>query len=439
MGNPPYVGGKTQTLEQKQDMQSAFNAEKKIGELDYIASWFIKAAFYLNESSRFAFVTTNSVCQGSQVQQLWPQIFRLDEEIFFAYKPFKWSNNAKENAAVTCTIVGVRKTVQLAKYIINENHKKLVKNIRPYLIEGDNTIVYQSLKSISNLPSIITGNSPYDGGHLLLTRKDKDELLHLNIDAMQFIKKLQGSSEYINGDERWCLWIEDKDLNQVSKIEFIVDRIKQTKEFRINGGDVARGLADRPHQFRYRYTAQNNLIIVPRVSSERRKYIPFGFLNSDNIVSDSAQVIYDPETYIFSVLMSNMHMVWIRTTCGSLESRIRYSSALGYNTFPFPHISDSQKHELETHVYRILDEREKHSERTPAQWYDPDKMPEGLREAHRLNDLAVERCYRSRPFESDEERLEYLFKLYEQMIEEEKNRGTLFAGETKIKKKTKTK
>jgi len=194
-------------------------------------------------------------------------------------------------------------------------------------------------------------------------------------------------------------------------------------------------LAETPHKFAEIRFKETDSIIIPRVSSERREYMPIGFLNSDFVISDSAQAIYDAETWVFSMLTSKMHMIWLKNVGGKLEERIRYSTAICYNTFPFPSISERQKQELKQHTYNILSERERHSEKTLAELYDPDKMPDGLREAHRLNDLAVERCYRSRPFESDEERLEYLFKLYEQMIEEEKEKGTLFEGERKRKKK----
>ena len=437
LGNPPYLGGKTQSKDQKYDMEISFDGEKKIGELDYIASWFYLASKFINDKSCFAFVTTNSICQGSQVQQLWPHILKHNLEIGFAYKPFKWSNNAKDKAGVICTIIGIRKVNNSPKYIIDDTHRVIVSNVSPYLIQGKNIIVYQSLRPISNLPPIITGNSPYDGGNLLLEKTEKTDLLFNYPDSKNFIKKIHGSHDYINGEERWCLWISDTNLKEALKIPFIVDRIKKTKDFRINGGDVARAIASRPHQFRYTHQAKEKLIIVPRVSSERRKYIPFGFLDSNYIISDSAQAIYDPQPFVLGVILSLMHMVWVKNTGGYLGTSIRYSSALCYNTFPFPNITENQKNDLEKHVYKVLEEREHHSEKTLAQLYDPDKMPNGLREAHTNLDLTVERCYRSKPFESDEERLEYLFKLYEQMIEEEKSRGTLFEMESKPKKKKK--
>lgn len=435
LGNPPYLGGKFQSRQQKEDMIASFIGINKIGELDYIAAWFIKAIKY--EPCKVAFVTTSSICQGAQVQQLWPHVFDARFELIFAYKPFYWANNAKCKAAVIVSILGIAKQNAPVKIIYEKAHKKTVINISPYLTAGPNTIVYQRLQPLSNMPTIITGNSPYDGGNLILSEADKLHLLKEYPKSAKFIKRLYGSQDFLNGKSRWCIWITDKCLQEATSIELINTRITKTKNFRRCGGDVARSIANRPHQFRYTYTAIKNLIIIPRVSSQRRKYIPFGFLDADCIISDSAQTIYDPQPFVFGVISSRIHMHWVRNTAGRLKDDFRYSSALSYNTFPFPPISTQRKEEITQCTFRILAEREKHPEKTLAQLYDPDKMPDGLREAHHLNDLAIERCYRSKPFESDEERLEYLFKLYEKMIEEEKNQGTLF--EVEKKKRTRKK
>ncbi|SDH09714.1 class I SAM-dependent DNA methyltransferase [Winogradskyella thalassocola] len=431
LGNPPYLGGKAQSKEQKQDMKIAFSNAKKIGELDYIACWFIKASSYINDNSSYCFVTTSSICQGSQVQQLWPHILRLEQEIGFAYTSFKWSNNAKNNAGVVVSIICVRHSSNKLKTLIDENRKKIVQNISPYLMEGTNTIVFQSLKPISKLPTILTGNSPYDGGNLILNKAEKDTLLSINEKSKKYIKKLRGSQDFLNGKQRWCLWINDEDVSEAKQIKFIEDRINRTKTFREGGGEVARGLVKRPHQFRYTHQAKESLIILPRVSSERRKYIPFGFLDSSYIVSDSAQAIYDPEPYVLGIILSLMHMTWVKKTGGYLGTSIRYSSALCYNTFPFPEISQKQKEQINLHVFEVLEEREKHSGKTLAQLYDPNKMPKGLKEAHHQLDLAIERCYRLKPFESDTERLEYLFKEYEKMI----NKNTLLEKPKRTRKK----
>ena len=262
---------------------------------------------------------------------------------------------------------------------------------------------------------MITGNSPYENGNLTLSKEDKDELLNAYPQSNQLIKKLSGANEFLSGLERWCLWISNKQLDLALSIPPIRKRIENTKIFRESGGEVARGIANRPHQFRYTHSAKESLIIVPIVSSERREYIPIGFLPNDTIVLSSAAVLYDPEPYIFAIISSKIHMLWVRLTAGRLENRLRYLSALCYNTFPFPNISQKQKEDITELVFAILDEREKHSQKTLAQLYDPDKMPEGLRKAHHALDIAIEKCYRTKPFESDEERLEYLFKMYEEM------------------------
>jgi len=283
---------------------------------------------------------------------------------------------------------------------------------------------------------MILGNSPFDGGNLILSNEQKVELVAKNPESNVFIKKLIGAAEFMQNDYRWCLWIENCEIEFANKIPEVSNRIAATKKMRIESPDSGTNkLALRPHQFRDRSTAKIQSILVPRVGSSRREYIPCGFIDKNSIIGDSTQVVYDSELFIFGILSSKIHINWVKAVAGYLKTDYRYSSVLCYNTFPFPSITEKQKKELEQHVYNILGEREKHSEKTLAQLYDPDKMPDGLREAHRLNDLAVERCYRSRPFENDEERLEYLFKLYEQMIEEEKERGTLFASEKKEKKK----
>ena len=283
------------------------------------------------------------------------------------------------------------------------------------------------------------GSMPNDGGYLTLNQEEYNSAIEKNDGISLYLKRMMGSYEFINDVPRWCIWIEDEfELEDAIEFDFIRERIEKVKQHRLaSDREATKILAKNPHRFAEARFKNTNSIIVPATSSERRAYIPMGFLDNSTIISNSANAIYDASTWTFSVLNSKMHMTWLRAVAGRLKSDYRYSTALCYNTFPFPPISERQKQELEQSVYRILEEREAHSEKTLAQLYDPDKMPEGLREAHRQNDLAVERCYRSRPFESDEERLEYLFKLYEQMIAEEKTRGPLFEMEKKEKKKKK--
>jgi hypothetical protein len=439
LGNPPYLGQKKQSLIQKNDLKLIFSSFKtNYKTLDYISCWFVKGANYIDSNTRFAFVTTNSVSQGSHISLLWPHVLNGDEnEIYFAHKDFPWTNNAKKRAAVICSIIGVRKKNLNPKYLFENGIRKIVQNISSYLSDEVNNIVEKRAIALSSIPKMVSGNMALDGGHLLLSDLEKQQILNEYPSASKFIRETTGGKEYINGLTRWCLWIENEDLDVAIKILPILNRINRCKQFRLMGGDVAKTLVNKSHQFRYRHTPKKSQIIIPLTSSIRREYIPIGFIDKNIVIQQSAQAIYDSELYIFSILTSGMHMAWVRAVAGKLKLDYSYSVSICYNTFPFPVITQNQKKDLEKYVYQILEEREKSSERTLSQLYDPDKMPDGLREVHHQLDLAIERCYRSKPFESDEERLKYLFKLYEQMIDEEKSRGTLFGTESKHKMKKK--
>jgi hypothetical protein len=438
LGNPPYLGARVLDEGQKSDMKFVFlNEIDGYNDLDYVACWFFKGQeFIKNSNSKCALVSTNSICQGSQVANLWPIILNNGIEIDFVHQSFIWKNSAKANAKVIVIILGIRNQSNHKKYIFKNAIRTTVKNISPYLIASENTIVYGRRESLSKVPSMNFGSMPNDGGFLTLSGEEYFNLIGKYTGIEKFIKKYKGSQEFINDIPRWCIWIDNEDLQEALNIGFLKDRIELVKNHR-NASDrqATKNLANASHRFAEVRFKKGKSIIVPRVSSERRLYMPIGFLDDNFVISDSAQAIYDAETCYFAMITSTMHMTWLRAIAGRLKSDYRYSTALCYNTFPFPPISEAQKQELEKHVYRILEEREQHSEKTLAQLYDPDKMPNGLLEAHHQNDLAIERCYRAKPFESDEERLEYLFKLYEQMIEEEKVAGTLFAGEKKSKKR----
>jgi len=436
MGNPPYLGSRNQNDEQKEDISSVLVKIPNYKKLDYIACWFYKLNIYIDYGIHGAFVSTNSICQGEQVEILWPLILK-HSKIEFAVQPFKWSNNAKNIAGVTVVIIGLGHiNSKRQPKIINKSTILNAENISPYLTNTKNIFIQKRNSSLSVLPEMTYGN--YTGGcnELLLAEEEKNTLVNNDSRISKFIRPLKGADEILKGISRFCIWIYDKDLEDALKINEISNRIKKVKAVRLNSKDEnLNKLASKAHQFRDMREATERMIVIPIVSSERREYLPCGFVTNDVIVPNSAQVIFDPEVYIFSLLVSKIHLLWIRAVCGSLESRIRYSSVLGYNTFPFPKTTETQKKELEKHVYKVLEEREHHSEKTLAQLYDPDKMPDGLREAHHQLDLAVEKCYRTKPFETDEERLEYLFKLYEQMIDDENNSGTLFANSPKPKKK----
>jgi hypothetical protein len=332
-------------------------------------------------------------------------------------------------------IIGISNETEGTKTIYENGIKRSVKKINLYLTDGISVTVNRRSRPLSFSNEMSFGNMPNDGGGLILTEEERKELLTSHPVAKKFVRKFLGALEFIRGYQRFCLWIENSDREQAESIPFIKSRIEISKNHRLKSKDKGtRLLSNRPHQFRDRKVALRNQIIVPRVSSERREYIPCDFLVPETVIADSAQVIYDPETWLLGVLCSKMHMVWVKAVGGRLKTDFRYAKDLIYNTFPFPEISDNRKNEITQCVFRILEEREKYPEKTLAELYDPDKMPAGLRAAHHANDEVIERCYRSKPFESDEERLEYLFKLYEKMVEEEKTKGSLFENKKEKKK-----
>lgn len=422
LGNPPYYGTRNQKKEHKEDMAIVFRGVKNFKSLDYISAWFYKASTYITGiRSEFAFVTTNSICQGDQLSILWNNILNKGLEIYFAHQSFKWTNNAKGNAGVTVVIIGLRNVNKNStKYLINGKTKKNVHNINAYLVEGPNIQVGRTTNSISKLPKMIKGSIPADGGHLLLDEIEYHKLVK-NEKIKPFLKEFLGAQELIKGIKRWCLYITEEDADEVLNENEIVKRLIGVKAMRESSTKKATvALAKTPYKFAEdRYYSQPCLVI-PCVTSEVRNYIPIGFVEAGPVIYASAQAVYNPEPWVFGVINSNMHMCWVKTVGGRLDSRIRYSSSICYNTFPFPEISQKQKEQINLHVFAVLEEREKHSGKTLAQLYDPDKMPKGLKEAHHQLDLAIERCYRLKPFTSDTERLEYLFKEYEKMISKNK-------------------
>lgn len=433
IGNPPYLGARVQEASHKADMDLVFAGYKKYKDLDYIAIWFYKGSKYIEGvNAQLAFVATNSISQGQQVALLWDKVLRNSLEIHFAHLSFKWENNAKANAGVTVTIIGLRNISTKPKYLFSESVSKSVKNINAYLLDAPNIIISERMHSIADFMRMNFGNMPNDGGGLILSVEERNSLIAEYPHTESYIKKLVGSTEFINGTNRYCLWLEDEDLEFVEDIEFVKNKISVCKEHRQNSKDKGTNeLALRSHQFRDRNTAKESAIIIPRVSSERREYIPLGFLNPESIILDSAMAIYDAQPWLFGILHSKMHMVWVDAIGGKLETRYRYSAKLCYNTFPFPNIREKEKEIITQYVFSVLDERAKYPEKTLAWMYNPDTMPSGLKKAHEELDKAIERIYRLTPFTSNEERLEYLFKLYDEMVKKD----TLFTKEKKSRKK----
>ena len=420
MGNPPYLGARLQDESQKEDMQFTMQNSVPSNNLDYIATWFFIGSEYIKRSkSRLAFVTTNSICQGEQVGLLWSYILSLDIEIYFAYSSFKWSNNAKNNAGVTCAIVGLRNSSAYKgepKFLFRAKDKQTVDNINPYLTNEANVFVTRQGTAISDFLPIAFGSMPNDGGAFVLTPQEKDRLTEENSRTVELIHPFLGSQEFIRGEERYCLWITDDLLPLAKSIPGVKKRIEACKATREKSPrNSTKQLASNPHKFGEIRYKDSECIIIPRVSSERREYIPIGYLPAGTVVSDSAFAIYDAPQWLFAILTSKMHMAWVKTVGGRLETRYRYSAQLCYNTFPFLTISEAQKAELANLAQDVLDLREEHFDMTLGEMYNPETMPEDLKEAHHRLDLSVERCYRPEPFTSDEERLECLFKLYAKM------------------------
>lgn len=420
LGNPPYLGSRNQNKEQKEDMKMVFTKDYK--SLDYIAAWFYKGAEYIRGiNAKCAFVSTNSISQGEQVALIWPRVLKDDLEICFAHQSFKWQNNAKSNANVIVVIIALSNKSNKSKYIYNNNIKSQVQNISPYLTSGNTVYVKRSSKSVSNFPEMKYGNMPNDKGNLILSPAEEESLNKEFPNAKKFLKKFIGASDFIRGNERYCLWILDNEIEEAVKIPEIKKRLEGVTAHREKSTEKStREKAFTPNHFYFNSHEKTDSILIPRHSSERREYVPIGLLNDSTVIADSAMAVYNATSWLFGIITSRMHMVWMRAVGGKLKTDYRYSTAIIYNTFPFPFISEKQKEEITEFVLNILDEREQHSEKTLAQLYDPDKMPQGLKEAHHQLDLAIEKCYRNKPFENDEERLEYLFKLYEEMIEKEK-------------------
>ena len=419
MGNPPYLGSKLQSDEQKNEVVSLFRGVDNCKILDYIANWFLMGAEYIKGTrAKYAFVSTNSICQGEQVGVLWPELFKRNVNICFAHRSFKWTNNAKYNAGVTCVIIGLcNKEEKVRKRIFEQEQYVEVNLINPYLTSNNETIVRKRTQDPVGLPKLCFGCMPYDdrdNKYLRLDEYQRQHLLEEYPEAEMLIRKIYGSDEFIKGKKAYCLWIDDDQLEFANSIPPIKQRIDGNRNFRLYESEDGQELANRPHQFR-EHPENRKKIIIPRVSSEHREYIPMGYLDEETIVSDSAFALYDAPEWLFGILTSAMHMAWVRAIGGRLETRYRYSAGLCYNPFPFPKLMEAKKQEIEDAAWEVLGAREAHYGKTLAELYDPETMPQDLRDAHHQLDLIVDSCYRDRPFADENERLEWLLKLYDKM------------------------
>jgi hypothetical protein len=421
-GNPPYLGSRDQQDKQKAELQALF--DKRIENwksLDYVSGWFIKAAHYGTETKAVAaFVSTNSICQGLQVPILWPEIFASGCQIEFAHTSFRWANLASHNAGVTVVIVGIAAQPRNPRrlFSLDDSGKAIERqcaHINAYLAAGESIVVEKSSRPLGAQSEMTFGNTPIDGGYLLMTRHERDAL-HLTSEQQgRFVRRIYGSAEFIRGLERYCLWIEDQHLSEAQAIHAIAQRLGEVRRLRLNGGKTARDIAKRPHQFQRMFFGKHSTLIVPSVSSESREYLPCGYEPAGTVVSNLAFALYDAPLWNMALIASRLHLVWIATVCGKLKTDYRYSNTLGWNTFPIPTLTEKMKDDLTRRAEDILLAREAHFPATIADLYAPGAMPADLREAHERNDEVLERIYLGRRFRNDTERLEKLFDLYTKM------------------------
>ena len=426
-GNPPYLGSTWQSTAQKADLKHVFKDRvKQWKSLDYVAGWFIKAADYMRMTpAASAFVTTNSLNQGQQAAILWPAIFAAGQEIAFAHTSFKWANLAKHNAGVTVAIVGLSNRPGPIRKLFSagqngETVRREAASINAYLVAGPNVLVRAVRKTLNGLVQMSYGNKPVDGGHLFLTR---DEVTALGLTPKQrarFVRRVYGSREFIRGESRYCLWIDDDALEDAREIPSIRKRIEAVRQMRLESRDRGANLmAGRSHQFREMNAGRRSTIIVPRHSSVNRSHLPVGYLAPGTVVADSASAVYDAPLWHLALIASRLHLVWIGTVCGRLKTDFRYSNTLGWNTFPVPILTAKNRADLTACAENLLLAREAHFPETIADLYAPGGMPENLRAAHDRNDEVLERIYIGRRFRNDTERLEKLFDLYTKMVASE--------------------
>jgi hypothetical protein len=421
-GNPPYKGTKNQTDQQKSDLLAVFSKyADSYKVLDYVSGWFVKGAEYLsNEKGAVAFVSTNSICQGNQVPVLWPLITRLGLQICFAHTSFKWANLAAHNAGVTVVVIGLRRDAPAKRRLFYQQAdstvEKEVSNINAYLVPTRDIIVSKSSAPPQGCAAMVLGNQPYEGGYLIFDQTGFEELSLPQSERHTITRKILGSTEVINGGHRFCLWVEDHHLALARSNPTISAQIEKVREWRSKSDRPAtRAMASRPHQFCEMKSGRNSVMIIPIRSSENREYLPISVFDHLTTVSNLAYAIYDGDIFNFSIIASRLHLIWISTVCGKLETRFSYSNKMGWNTFPVPTLTAQNKADLTRCAEDILLAREAHFPKTIADLYDPEAMPANLREAHERNDETLERIYIGRRFKNDTERLEKLFELYTQM------------------------
>jgi len=439
LGNPPFIGKQLQTKEQKEDLKIIFNGVKGAGVLDYVTAWYMKAAQYIQETKiKVAYVSTNSISHGEQVGILWNELLnKYNINIHFAHKTFNWSNEAKNNAAVHVVIIGFAnfsiKNKLIFEYLdINKEPDELkVKNINPYLIDAKDTVILKRRTNISNAPIISFGSMPNDGGNFLFTTEEKEDFLKLEPNAKPYFKQLLSAHEFLNGKERWCLWLENISPKELKSLKYIQERVLNVKELREKSNrETTKKLADFPTLFGENRQPKNKFILIPLNSSGNRKYIPFGFFSPNIIVNNTCSTIGNISLYDFGVLQSSMHMLWVKYVCGRIKSDYRYSNEIVYNNYPWPKDpSEKNIKRVEEKAQKILDIRLEFPKSSLADLYNPLTMPPKLVKAHQELDKAVDLCYRPQTFTNENARIKFLFDLYNEYI------MPLLKEKKKVKKK----
>ena len=421
LGNPPFIGTSYQNKEQKEDMSFVFQGLKSFGMLDYVTAWYLKAAQVIqNSETEVAFVSTNSIAQGEQPALLWNELFRLGIKIKFGHRTFKWNNEAKGNAAVHVVIIGFRfgeptaKTLYEYSDLNSEPLSRKAKNINPYLVVGDDITLPSITKPICPAPAMQSGSALRDGGFLIISDEERESFLTKHPEAKKLIKKFYSGDEFINGFHRWCLWLKDASPSELKKYPEILMRLEGVKKFReASSRDNTRRMAAFPYLFAEERQPLTDFLLIPKVSSENRAYIPIGYMTKEDIITDKNFFVPKALSYHFGILTSAMHMAWMRYTCGRLESRYSYSNTIVYNNFPWPQELPKQKIAgVEKLAQQVLKVRERFPESSLADLYDPLTMPADLVRAHQDLDKFVDTCYRPQPFETEMQRIEYLFDLY---------------------------
>ncbi|MEG0842998.1 MAG: DNA methyltransferase [Romboutsia sp.] len=417
IGNPPFIGARWMSKEQKLDLLDIFENSKGAGNLDYVCAWYIKAAKMVQFTNiRVGYVSTNSIVQGEQVYALWhPLMDKYNIHIDYAYRTFVWSNEAKGKAKVHCIMVGFSHMYSGKKIIVTSNGDIIqAKNINAYLVDGENTFVMRRTKPLCDVPEMGSGNKPIDGGNYLFTEEGKNEFVKQEPKSQKWFRPWLGSAEFINGYQRHCLWLGECPPSELRKMPLSMKRVEAVRKFRASSSSApTQKIADTPTRFHVENMPNGEYIVVPQVSSERRRYIPIGFLKSDVLCSDKLRLIPNASLYLFGILTSNVHMAWNRAVCGRLKSDYQYSKDIVYNNFPFPDVTEEQKEKISNLAQKILDIRSKYTTSSLADLYDPLTMPPDLLKAHQNLDKEVCKAYGT-IWKYEEDCVADLMKLYKE-------------------------